>query len=152
MKLIIQIPCLDEEATLPQTIADLPRSLPGIDQVELLVIDDGSTDRTVEVARQCGVQHVVRLTNNKGLAAGFQAGLDACLKLGADVVVNTDADNQYKGSDVSKLVAPIVAGAADMVVGDRRVGGIDHFSGNKKRLQRLRRWGGRGGSGTAGTH
>src|SRR3954451_5711836 len=130
MKLIIQIPCLNEEETLPQTIADLPRELPGIEAVELLVIDDGSTDRTVEVARQCGVQHVVRLTNNKGLAAGFQAGLDACLKLGADVVVITDADNQYKGSDVPKLVAPIVAGEADMVVGDRRTGGIDHFSGS----------------------
>jgi len=140
MKLIIQIPCLNEEETLPQTIADLPREIPGIDEIELLVIDDGSTDRTVEVARECGVQHIVRLTNNRGLAAGFQAGLDACLKLGADVVVNTDADNQYKGADVAKLVAPIVAGTADMVVGDRRVGGIDHFSGNKKRLQRLGSW------------
>jgi glycosyltransferase involved in cell wall biosynthesis len=140
MKLIIQIPCLNEEQTLPATIADLPRSLPGIDEVELLVIDDGSTDRTVEVARECGVEHVVRLTNNKGLAAGFQAGLDACLKLGADVVVNTDADNQYCGADVAKLVAPIVAGEADMVVGDRRVTDIDHFSGSKKRLQRLGSW------------
>jgi len=140
MKLIIQIPCLNEEETLPQTIADLPREIPGIDEIELLVIDDGSTDRTVEVARECGAQHIVRLTNNRGLAAGFQAGLDACLKLGADVVVNTDADNQYKGADVAKLVAPIVAGTADMVVGDRRVGGIDHFSGNKKRLQRLGSW------------
>jgi glycosyltransferase involved in cell wall biosynthesis len=140
MKLIIQIPCLDEEETLPQTIADLPREIPGIDEIELLVVDDGSSDRTVEVARECGVQHIVRLTNNKGLAAGFQAGLDACLKLGADVVVNTDADNQYKGADVAKLVAPIVAGEADMVVGDRRVGGIDHFSGGKKRLQRLGSW------------
>jgi glycosyltransferase involved in cell wall biosynthesis len=140
VKLIIQIPCLNEEATLPATIADLPRSLPGIDRVELLVVDDGSTDRTVEVARECGVDHVVRLTNNKGLAAGFQAGLDACLKLGADVVVNTDADNQYRGSDVPKLVAPIVAGEADMVVGDRRVGEIDHFSGSKKGLQRLGSW------------
>jgi glycosyltransferase involved in cell wall biosynthesis len=140
MKLIIQIPCLDEEQTLPATIADLPRSVPGIDEIELLVVDDGSSDRTVEVARECGVHHVVRLTNNKGLAAGFQAGLDACLKLGADVVVNTDADNQYKGSDVPKLVAPIVAGEADMVVGDRRVGEIDHFSGSKKRLQRLGSW------------
>ena len=140
MKLIIQIPCLNEEETLPVTIADLPREVPGIDQVELLVIDDGSTDRTVEVARECGVEHVVRLTNNKGLAAGFQAGLDACLKLGADVIVNTDADNQYKGADVAKLVAPIVAGEADMVVGDRQVGEIDHFSGSKKSLQRLGSW------------
>src|SRR4051812_46203469 len=151
MKLIIQIPCLNEEKTLPQTIADLPRELPGIDEVELLVVDDGSRDRTVAVARECGVQHVVRLTNNKGLAAGFQAGLDACLKLGADIVVNTDADNQYKGSDVPKLVAPLVAGGADMVVGDRRVGGIDHFSGNKKRLQRLGSWVVRRVSGTAVT-
>jgi glycosyltransferase involved in cell wall biosynthesis len=140
MKLIIQIPCLNEEETLPQTIADLPREIPGIDEIEVLVIDDGSTDRTVEVARKCGVQHIVRLTKNRGLAAGFQAGLDACLKLGADVVVNTDADNQYKGADVAKLVAPIVGGEADMVVGDRRVGGIEHFSGNKKRLQRLGSW------------
>ena len=100
VKLIIQIPCLNEEATLPATIADLPRQLDGFDAVELLVIDDGSTDRTVAVARECGVDHIVRLTNNKGLAAGFQAGLDACLKLGADVVVNTDADNQYAGADV----------------------------------------------------
>jgi glycosyltransferase involved in cell wall biosynthesis len=140
MKLIIQIPCLNEEETLPATIADLPRELPGIDTVELLVVDDGSTDRTVEVARECGVEHIVRLTNNKGLAAGFQAGLDACLKLGADVVVNTDADNQYRGADVPKLVAPIVAGEADMVVGDRQVSQIDHFSGSKKGLQRLGSW------------
>src|SRR6187551_3098691 len=140
MKLIIQIPCLNEEATLPATIAALPRQIDGIDAVELLVIDDGSTDRTVEVAREQGVEHIVRLTNNKGLAAAFQAGLDACLKLGADVVVNTDADNQYSGADVAKLVAPILAGDADMVVGDRRVGQIDHFSGPKKGLQRLGSW------------
>jgi glycosyltransferase involved in cell wall biosynthesis len=140
MKLIIQIPCLNEEKTLPATVADLPRSVPGIDEVELLVIDDGSSDRTVEVARECGVHHIVRLTNNKGLAAGFQAGLDACLKLGADVVVNTDADNQYRGADVAKLVAPIVTGEADMVVGDRQVAQIDHFSGSKKSLQRLGSW------------
>lgn len=149
MKLIIQIPCLNEEQTLPATIADLPRQVPGIDRVELLVIDDGSTDRTVAVARECGVEHIVRLTNNKGLAAGFQAGLDACLKLGADVVVNTDADNQYQGADVAKLVAPIVAGEADMVVGDRRVTDIDHFSPAKKRLQRLGSWVVRRVSGTA---
>jgi glycosyltransferase involved in cell wall biosynthesis len=140
MKLIIQIPCLNEEATLPATIADLPRELPGIDSIELLVIDDGSSDRTVEVARECGVDHIVRLTNNKGLAAGFQAGLDACLKLGADVVVNTDADNQYSGADVAKLLAPILAGEADMVVGDRQVSQINHFSGSKKGLQRLGSW------------
>ncbi len=140
MKLIIQIPCLNEEATLPETVADLPREVAGFEAVELLVIDDGSTDRTVAVARECGVEHIVRLTNNKGLAAGFQAGLDACLKLGADVVVNTDADNQYAGADVAKLVAPIVAGEADMVVGDRQVGGVEDFSAAKKRLQRLGSW------------
>ena len=151
MKLIIQIPCLNEEATLPATIADLPREVPGFDSVELLVVDDGSTDRTVEVARECGVDHIVRLTNNKGLAAAFQAGLDACLKLGADVVVNTDADNQYRGADVLKLVEPIVAGSADMVVGDRQVAEIDHFSGSKKRLQRLGSWVVRRLSGTAVT-
>ncbi len=140
MKLIVQIPCLNEETTLPATIADIPRALPGVDAIELLVIDDGSTDRTVEVAREQGVEHIVRLTNNKGLAAGFQAGLDACLKLGADIVVNTDADNQYRGADIAKLVAPILAGEADMVVGDRRVSEIEHFSGQKKRLQRLGSW------------
>jgi glycosyltransferase involved in cell wall biosynthesis len=140
VKLIIQIPCLNEEQTLPATLADLPRQLDGFDAVEWLVIDDGSTDRTVEVARANGVDHIVRLTNNKGLAAGFQAGLDACLKLGADVVVNTDADNQYRGADVAKLVAPILAGDADMVVGDRQIGQIDHFSGSKKGLQRLGSW------------
>ncbi len=140
MKLIVQIPCLNEASTLPATIADIPRQIPGIDTVELLVIDDGSTDRTVEVARAQGVEHIVRLTNNKGLAAGFQAGLDACLKLGADVIVNTDADNQYSGADIPKLVAPIFAGEADMVVGDRRVSDIEHFSGGKKRLQRLGSW------------
>src|SRR5438105_9692779 len=140
MKLIIQIPCFNEEDQLPTTLGDLPRAVEGFDEVEWLIVDDGSTDRTVEVAREHGVDHVVRLTNNKGLAAGFQAGLDACLKLGADVVVNTDADNQYKGADVAKLVAPIVAGEADMVVGDRRVSDIDHFSAGKKRLQRLGSW------------
>jgi glycosyltransferase involved in cell wall biosynthesis len=140
VKLIIQIPCLDEEATLPATIGDLPRQVDGFDSVELLVVDDGSTDRTVEVAREQGVDHIVRLTNNKGLAAAFQAGLDASLKLGADVIVNTDADNQYSGADVVKLVAPILAGEADMVVGDRRVDQIEHFSGSKKALQRLGSW------------
>jgi glycosyltransferase involved in cell wall biosynthesis len=140
MKLIIQIPCLNEELTLPATLSDLPREVPGFDSVEWLVIDDGSTDRTVEVARAHGVDHVVRLTNNKGLAAGFQAGLDASLKLGADVIVNTDADNQYYAGDIPKLVAPIVAGDADMVVGDREVQNIEHFSPLKKGLQRLGSW------------
>jgi glycosyltransferase involved in cell wall biosynthesis len=137
MKLIIQIPCYDEATQLPGTLADLPREVPGIDSVEWLVIDDGSADETVEVARAHGVDHVVRLTNNKGLAAAFQAGLDACLKLGADVIVNTDADNQYFGGDIPKLVAPILAGDADMVVGDRKTDSIEHFSPLKKRLQRL---------------
>jgi glycosyltransferase involved in cell wall biosynthesis len=140
MKLIIQIPCLNEESTLPATLADLPREVPGIDVVEWLIIDDGSTDRTIEVARANGVDHIVKLTNNKGLAAGFQAGLDACLKLGADVIVNTDADNQYMGSDIPKLVAPIVAGRADLVVGDRETDTIEHFSPLKKRLQKAGSW------------
>jgi glycosyltransferase involved in cell wall biosynthesis len=137
MKLIIQIPCFNEEDQLPGTLADLPRELPGVDEVEWLVIDDGSTDRTVEVARANGVDHIVRLTNNKGLAAAFQAGLDASLKLGADVIVNTDADNQYYGGDIHKLVEPILRGDADMVVGDREVHQIEHFSPLKKRLQHL---------------
>jgi glycosyltransferase involved in cell wall biosynthesis len=138
MKLIIQIPCFNEAEQLPATLADLPRHIPGIDQrVEWLVIDDGSTDRTVEVARDNSVDHVVRLTNNKGLAAAFQAGLDACLKLGADIIVNTDADNQYFGGDIPKLVEPILAGRADMVVGDRETDKIEHFSPLKKRLQRI---------------
>jgi len=137
MKLIIQIPCFNEEATLPSTLADLPREIEGIETVEWLVIDDGSTDRTVEVAREHGVDHIVRLTNNRGLAAAFQAGLDASLKLGADIIVNTDADNQYFGGDIPKLVAPILAGNADMVIGDRETDQIEHFSPLKKRLQRL---------------
>jgi glycosyltransferase involved in cell wall biosynthesis len=140
MKLIIQIPCLDEEETLPITLRDLPREVPGFDTVEWLIIDDGSTDRTVAVAVEHGVDHVVRLTNNRGLASGFQAGLDASLKLGADVVVNTDADNQYYGGDIPKLVEPIVRGDADMVVGDREVMSIEHFSPLKKALQRLGSW------------
>jgi glycosyltransferase involved in cell wall biosynthesis len=140
MKLIIQIPCLNEEETLPATLADLPREVAGFDEVQWLVIDDGSTDRTVEVARECGVDHIVRLTNNRGLAAGFQAGLDASLKLGADVIVNTDADNQYNGGDIPLLVAPILAGDADMVIGDRQTDTIEHFSPLKKRLQKLGSW------------
>jgi glycosyltransferase involved in cell wall biosynthesis len=137
MKLIIQIPCFNEEEALPSTLADLPREVEGIDAVEWLVIDDGSTDRTVEVAREHGVHHIVRLTNNRGLAAAFQAGLDASLKLGADVIVNTDADNQYFGGDIPKLLQPILAGDADMVIGDRETDQIEHFSPLKKRLQRL---------------
>src|SRR5437588_1408726 len=140
MKLIIQIPCFDEEQQLPVTLASLPRQIEGFDAVEWLIIDDGSTDRTIEVAREHGVDHVVRLTNHKGLAAAFQAGIDAGLKLGADVIVNTDADNQYQGGDVPKLVAPILRGEADMVVGDRQIDTIEHFSGPKKALQRLGSW------------
>ena len=128
MKLIVQIPCFNEAEQLPATLADLPREVAGFDVVEWLIVDDGSTDETIGVARAHGVDHVVRLTNNKGLAAGFQAGLDACLKLGADVVVNTDADNQYYGGDIVKLVGPILEGRADMVVGDREVSNIEHFS------------------------
>ena len=140
MKLIIQIPCLNEEDQLPQTLADLPRAVEGFDEVEWLVIDDGSTDRTIEVARSLGVDHVISLTNNKGLAYAFQAGLDASLKLGADVVVNTDADNQYSAACIPQLVEPIVAGRADMVVGDRDVMTISEFSAVKKRLQKMGSW------------
>ena len=137
MKLIIQIPCLNEAEQLPATLADLPREVEGFDEVEWLVIDDGSTDNTVEVARANGVDHVVRLTNNKGLAAAFQAGLDASLKLRADVIVNTDADNQYDARDIPKLIEPILRGDADMVIGDRNIAEVQHFSPLKKRLQHL---------------
>jgi glycosyltransferase involved in cell wall biosynthesis len=148
LKLIIQIPCLNEAATLPATLGDLPRAVPGFDTVEWLIIDDGSTDDTVEVARRHGVHHIVRFNANKGLAVAFQAGMDACLKLGADVIVNTDADNQYVGEDVLKLVEPIVARRADMVVGDRRVHGHPEFSTTKKTLQRVGSWVVRRASGT----
>ncbi len=148
MRLIIQIPCLNEEESLPRVLAELPRELAGFDRVEWLVVDDGSTDRTVEVARRHGVEHLVRLTNHKGLATAFQAGLDAALKLGADVVVNTDADNQYPATDIPRLVEPILAGRADMVVGDRRVRTVEHFSPAKKLLQRLGSWVVRRASGT----
>jgi glycosyltransferase involved in cell wall biosynthesis len=148
MKLVIQIPCLNEEETLPRVLGELPRELAGIDRVEWLVIDDGSTDRTVEVAKAHGVDHVVRLTSNKGLSAAFQAGLDAGLKLGADVVVNTDADNQYPASEIPRLVEPILTGRADMVVGDRQVQSVEHFSPTKKLLQRLGSWVVRRASGT----
>lgn len=137
---MIQIPCLNEEENLPATLADLPTSIEGVDEIETLIIDDGSTDRTVEVALQCGVDHVVKLPRNKGLATGFQAGLDACLKLGADIVVNTDADNQYYGGDIAKLVGPILEGRAEMVVGDRDIAAIGHFSPSKKSLQKIGSW------------
>jgi glycosyltransferase involved in cell wall biosynthesis len=148
MKLVIQIPCLDEEAILPRVLRELPRQVDGFEVVEWLVVDDGSTDRTLEVARIHGVDHVVRLTNNKGLAAAFQAGIDAALKLGADVIVNTDADHQYSATDIPKLVAPILEGRADLVVGDRQVKEIEHFSPSKKLLQRLGSWVVRRASGT----
>ena len=137
MKLIIQIPCFNEEATLPETLADLPREVPGFDTVEWLVIDDGSQDRTSEVAREHGVDHVVRVPVNKGLANAFLTGLDTALRLGADVIVNTDADNQYVGSCIPDLVTPIVNGEADLVIGERPIEAVDDFSPLKKRLQRL---------------
>jgi glycosyltransferase involved in cell wall biosynthesis len=140
MRLIIQIPCLNEEATLTQTLADLPRELPGCSSVEWLVVDDGSTDRTVEVARAGGVDHVVSHTRNLGLARAFMTGIERALALGADVIVNTDADNQYRGADVALLVAPIVQGRADMVVGTRPITQIAHFSWSKKLLQRVGSW------------
>jgi glycosyltransferase involved in cell wall biosynthesis len=149
MKLIVQIPCLNEESSLPETLRAIPRSIPGIDQVEILIVDDGSTDRTVEVARAHGVHHVVRFIRRKGLAAAFMAGLDASLKLGADVIVNTDADNQYPGHEIPRLLAPILAGQADMVVGDRGVADLQHFSHTKRLLQRLGSWVVRKVSGTA---
>ena len=136
-KLIIQIPCFNEEQTLPQTLADLPREVPGFDLVEWLVIDDGSADRTSEVAREFGVDHVVRVPENRGLANAFLTGLDTALREGADVIVNTDADNQYDGSCIPALVAPIVDGAADLVIGERPIEAVDDFSPLKKRLQRL---------------
>ena len=148
MKLIIQIPCLNEAATLPATLADLPRTAPDFDSLEWLIIDDGSTDETARVAREHGVDHVVRFNANKGLALAFQAGIDACVKLGADVIVNTDADNQYRGEDILKLVEPILKHQADMVVGDRQVQHHPEFSATKKLLQRLGSWVVRRASGT----
>jgi len=140
MKLIIQIPCYNEEVTLPKTIADLPRHIDGISEIEYLIINDGSTDRTVEVARECGVQHIVNFKQNKGLARGFAAGLDACLHLGADIIVNTDADNQYCADDIAKLIQPILDGKADIVIGQRPIDEIEHFSKKKKIFQHLGSW------------
>lgn len=138
--LIIQIPCLDEAATLPATLADLPRSIPGIDAIEVLVVDDGSTDDTVRVAREHGVDHIVSLGQRRGLAAAFMAGIDACLKLGADFIVNTDGDNQYFGADVEALVGPLLRGEAQIVIGDRNVQALDYMSPGRKVLQRLGSW------------
>lgn len=140
MKVIIQIPCWNEEETLPQTVRDLPHELPGVDAVEFLVIDDGSTDQTYEVARSLGIHHIVRLPRNQGLARAFLAGLETAVRLGADIIVNTDADNQYRGGDIARLVAPIVSGRADIVVGDRGVATVAHFSPLKRLLQRLGSW------------
>ncbi len=137
VKLIIQIPCFNEEETLPMTLADLPRDVSGVDIVEWLVIDDGSSDRTVEVARELGVDHIVSHGRNRGLATAFMTGLDACLRAGADVIVNTDADNQYQGTSIPAIVEPVLAGRADMVVGERPIADIDDFSRTKKILQRL---------------
>jgi glycosyltransferase involved in cell wall biosynthesis len=140
MKLIIQIPCLNEAETLPATLADLPTAIPGIDIIERLVVDDGSHDGTAEVARRLGVEHVVQFRRRKGLAAAFTAGIDASLKAGADIIVNTDADNQYLGADIAALVAPLLAGRADIVIGDRNIRDIAHMSWHKKLLQRLGSW------------
>jgi glycosyltransferase involved in cell wall biosynthesis len=136
-KLIVQIPCLNEAQTLPATLADLPAQIEGVDRIEVLIIDDGSTDNTCRVAQACGVDHLVRFPQHRGLAKGFAAGLDACLRLGADVIVHTDADGQYPGEDIPKLVAPILRGEADIVIGDRGVGAVEHFSPGKRLLQGL---------------
>jgi glycosyltransferase involved in cell wall biosynthesis len=137
VKLIVQIPCFNEEETLAETVRDIPRQIDGIDAIEILVIDDGSRDRTLEVAREAGVHHVIRNKRNLGLARTFRVGLDRCIALGADIIVNTDADNQYCGADIEKLVRPIVEGKVDVVVGDRQTSTIEHFSKRKKLLQRF---------------
>jgi len=140
MKLIIQVPCLNEAGTLAIAIGALPREVPGFDEVEWLVIDDGSTDDTAQLAATLGVDHVVRHPVNRGLATAFMTGLDTCLRLGADVIVNTDADNQYEATDIPKLTSPILAGAADMVIGGRPINDTEHFSWVKKKLQHLGSW------------
>jgi glycosyltransferase involved in cell wall biosynthesis len=140
VKLIIQIPCLNEETTLPATIKDLPDKIDGIDCIELLVVDDGSTDKTIEVAKSLGVHHILKFTNNKGLAKAFISGIDQSLKMGADIIVNTDADNQYFGGDIPKLIQPILNKEADIVVGDRQVETIRHFSPIKIFLQKFGSW------------
>ena len=148
MKLLIQIPCYNEAETLPQTIAELPTAIPGISQIETLVIDDGSHDETAVIAANLGVNHIVSHRHNQGLARAFQSGIEACLRLGADIIVNTDADNQYPGHYITDLVAPIVEQRADIVVGNRQVTQIEHFSPIKKGLQRFGSWTVRNLSGT----
>jgi len=140
MKLVVQIPCYNEEETITQTVRDIPRYIPGVDSVEVLIIDDGSEDATVARALQAGADHVISFAQNKGLAAAFNAGLDEALRLGADIVVNTDGDNQYRGACIADLVHPIIAGEADVVVGARPIDQIEDFSWLKKRLQRLGSW------------
>ena len=140
MKLIIQIPCLNEAETLTIALAEIPREVEGFSTVEWLIIDDGSTDNTADVARRNGVHHVVRHPVNRGLAEAFMTGIDACLKLGADVIVNTDADNQYNGADIPKLTAPVLAGHAEIVIGARPISETEHFSWIKKKLQHLGSW------------
>ncbi|HIJ49468.1 MAG TPA: glycosyltransferase family 2 protein [Nitrospinae bacterium] len=140
MKLIIQIPCLNEELSLPKTLEDLPKQIEGIDTIEILIIDDGSSDKTVEVAKKLGVHHVLQFTNNKGLAKAFISGINQSLKLGADIIVNTDGDNQYFGGDIVKLIQPILKKDADIVVGDRQVETIRHFSPIKIFLQKFGSW------------
>lgn len=148
MHLIIQIPCYNEDATLPEVIADLPRTLPGIAAIETLIIDDGSTDKTVQIARNVGVDHVVQHGYNRGLAAAFQTGLEASLRFGADIIVNTDGDHQYPGDQIQYLIAPILRGRADIVIGDRQTQTITHFSPSKKVLQQWGSWVVRLASGT----
>ncbi|MCK5012588.1 MAG: glycosyltransferase family 2 protein [Candidatus Omnitrophica bacterium] len=137
MKLIIQIPCLNEAESLPKTLEALPMRVNGIDVIETLIINDGSTDTTIEVAKQHGVNHIISFTKKKGLARAFGAGLDACLKADADIIVNTDADGQYKGEDIPRLIKPILEGKADIVVGNRDIENVRQFSWIKKRLQRI---------------
>jgi glycosyltransferase involved in cell wall biosynthesis len=137
MKVIVQIPCLNEEVTLPATLRDIPRQIDGIDKVEILIIDDGCTDRTVQVAREFGVDHVISFPANRGLGHAFAAGIDFCLAHGADIIVNTDGDNQYFGGDIPKLVRPIVEGRAHLVIGDREPEKVPHFSFIKKKMQTL---------------
>src|SRR5664280_1148606 len=137
VRLFIQIPCFNEAGTLPVTLKELPREVPGFDSVEWLVINDGSTDETAEVALNNGVDHIVSFTKNQGLARAFQAGLDSCIKLGADVIINTDADNQYVAADIPVLVAPILAGKADVVIGARPIDEVESFSLTKKMLQKV---------------